>query len=167
MELKSTKRNVIHRGSAWSNEEHSMLFHFWRQNIDKIDLPGRTEDKLKARIYGQMQEAFAKQGFRRSIKQIRKKIQNLKMEAGKLKDGVDIDDENVRVRVKAVQEILALTDAQRTPVTTRTTRSTVEESTMAVTLFADANGSAEQWIQELHPSAITSNDQDFPTSTPG
>ena len=167
MEVKSTKRTVIHRGSAWSNEEHSMLFHFWRQNIDKIDLPGRTEDKLKTRIYGQMQEAFSREGFRRSIKQIRKKIQNLKMEAAKFKDGAHIEDENVRVRVKAVQEILALTDAQQTPVTTRRTRSTVEESSMAVALFADANGSAEQWIQELHPSAVTSNDQDFATSTPG
>ena len=144
-----------------------MLFHFWRQNIDKIDLPGRTEDKLKTKIYGQMQEAFAKEGFRRSIKQIRKKIQNLKMEAGKFKDVAHIDDENVRVRVKAVQEILALTDVQQTPVTTRRTRSTVEESSMAVPLFADANGSAEQWIQELHPSAVTSNDLDFATSTPG
>lgn len=173
MDMKTSKRSVIHRGSAWSNEEHNMLFQFWRQNIDKIDLPGRTEDKLKNKIYSQMQAEFLKHGFRRTIKQIRKKIQNLKREAVKFKHSEEIEDENVRERVVTVQEILSMTtctasQGNKDPrASRRMERDRVSGGRIASALFSDANGSAELWVHELHPTNITQTEQNSVIITPG
>ena len=164
-------RTIVHRGSVWSNEEHSLLFHFWMQNFDKIDLPGRTGDKLKNRVYGQIQEAFAKKGFRRSTKQLRKKIQNLKREAAKFQPGEHIEDENVRIRVKAVHDILAL---ERSPEGDDMQQSIdlpmnehVNHGDNAPTYVAQSNGSGEQWVQVTNPPAICQPNPDLVPFTPG
>lgn len=129
LDLNPPRRVVTHRSSVWTNEENNLLFQFWRRNVDKIDLPGRTEDKLKNKIYGHIQETFLKHGFKRSIKQIRKKIQNLKREAGKYKniDLSNIDDENIRARVKAVNDIIALNDSDHQHASSRVTESHMDQ----------------------------------------